>query len=399
MAGVTPRVAAWNLSAAILLTALGGCSSGSNTEPRSANLSAQRDEAHRQMARIVAPAPGTAFYFQTHQFVVAAKTSPATAARIERYIRSQIPAMSRFFAAPTVAVKVYVFDTSDELLKHLPAICGAERKPTSIMGFYDDASASVLCSMQWGLGWLGDLLIRSWLAQDWKTWGASPNPWFQPSFVSMLYNCFRTPDGTFHGLNVVSYYRPQVQRMAGEMRIFPLREFFTDTYDRAKVKGDAIRQQGREFLAFLHSRGLLERFYREYGRTCAADRSGIRAIENVLNGTLESIEKEWLAWLLSADGEIGDSAMARPFPVLGILIRRHVEGVLVLQACPGSPAIRGGIRDGDVIADINGVAIPTKEKLVEFLGSIPIGTAVVVTVVRRGARLPLTVTLDRFIDG
>ncbi|HLG41765.1 MAG TPA: PDZ domain-containing protein [Planctomycetota bacterium] len=394
-----PRALVQSFFGSSLLSIFLGCASGPSEDGMDPRLKAQRGQARLQMERIIAPSAGSVCYFQTHQFVVAGKTSPATAERIRRYSESQLPAMKPFFTAPTRAVKVYVFETAADLLPYVAPICGAETKVPSSMGFYHDASGSVLCSMQWGLGWLGDLLIRSWLAQDWETWGAQPNPWFQPSFVSMLYNCYRTQDGAFHGLNVVSYYRPQAQRLVEEKRIFPLREFFRDTYDRSKVQGDAIRVQGREFLAYLHSRGLLEKFYHAYRETSSTDRSGIRAIETVLNDTLEQIEKEWLAWLMSADGEIGDSEMAKPFPVLGILIRRNAPGVQVLHACPYSPAIRGGIRDGDLIVEINGIAIPTKEKLVELLNTIRIGALVTVTVIRNGARLQLSVTLDRLIDG
>lgn len=61
------------------------------------------------------------------------------------------------------------------------------------MGFYDLLKRSVLASMEWELGWLGDLLLLSFIADDWQD--TKPAKWFGVGFVSMLYNSFRTKNG------------------------------------------------------------------------------------------------------------------------------------------------------------------------------------------------------------
>jgi S1-C subfamily serine protease len=117
---------------------------------------------------------------------------------------------------------------------------------------------------------------------------------------------------------------------------------------------------------------------------------------------LDALDREWRAWLLAADAEIGDSEMARPFPVLGILIAREADappGVGVFQVCPGGPAARAGLRDGDRILAIDGVAVETKSDLLAALQAGAYGRSAPVGVERGGARLELAVPMDRYIDG
>ncbi|MBI4565558.1 MAG: PDZ domain-containing protein [Planctomycetes bacterium] len=151
----------------------------------------------------------------------------------------------------------------------------------------------------------------------------------------------------------------------------PLRKFLTDDYEPPAVD-DPIRVQGRELLAHLHSEGLLIRFYEAYRKDCAEDPSGVRTFEALLGRPLDEIEKAWRKWLMAADGEIGSSAMAKPFPVLGILIQRKraddaQPGVGVFHACPGTPAERAGLKDGDRILEIDGMPVGDKEELIRFL--------------------------------
>ncbi len=328
--------------------------------------------------------------------VITAATDSKTSERIRRYSRSLVADVGRIFRAPAGPVKVYVFDTKEALATHVDAICRDSQKRPSPMGFYHEPTRSVLCSMQWGLGWLGDLIVRSYLADDWK--GLTPNGWFSKSFVSMLYNSFRTPQGDFEGLNVMSYYRPQVQRMIEAKEILPFARFFRGEYDEAKLPEDFIRKQGREFLSYLHARELLLPFYQEYRKTCAADPSGIRAIETVLGNPLDGVERNWTEWMLAADGEIGDSEMAKPFPVLGILIKRGT-GAVIFLACPGSPAARAGLRAGDRILSVNGVTVDSRDAVVAVLEKLTIGVTVRVQVGHGNRPREVSVLLDRLIDG
>jgi hypothetical protein len=214
----------------------------------------------------------------------------------------------------------------------------------------------------------------------------------------MLYNSFRTPRGDFEGLNVMSYYRPQVQRMLADGAALPLDRFLRGDYDESKLEEDAIRKQGREFLAWLHAQGLLTDFYRRFRDGCAVDPTGVAAVESLLGKPLDRVEAEWRAWITAADGEIGASAMAQPFPVLGVLVERESagDGIVLFLACPGSPAARAGLKRGDRIVRLNASPVGSLDDLVRVLGGLAIDSVVVV---RLADGREVRVTLDRFIDG
>lgn len=69
------------------------------------------------------------------------------------------------------------------------------------------------------------------------------------------------------------------------------------------------------------------------------------------------------------------------------------RGALVNQVQPGSPADRGGIRHGDVIVQVNDTEIESAQQLRLVISQMPPGSEVAVTLIRRGERLNLLVTL------
>jgi S1-C subfamily serine protease len=69
------------------------------------------------------------------------------------------------------------------------------------------------------------------------------------------------------------------------------------------------------------------------------------------------------------------------------------DGVLVLRVSGQSPAARAGIRRGDVIVFLDGEPIKTVEDLYAALRKHKPGDTVSVTVVRRGERRDLSVTV------
>ncbi len=362
----------------------------------------RRDAVLDEMKPLLEGCPVRVHWFGTAHLAVAAAVDDATLQRIERYLETLVARLGPGFDPPAAPVRVFIFDTRERLATYVKAICREEKPAGHAMGFYHRPTRSVLCSMQWGLGWLGDIVVRSWIADDWNGVGSAPNRWFEVAFVSMLYNSFRTPRGDFCGLNVGSYYRPQVQRTIEAGKILPLRRFLRDEWDEALFADDTIRRQGRELLAWLHSRGSLMAFYRAYRETCARDRSAITALEQTVRKPLDEIERDWLAWMMAADGEIGDSEMAKPFPVLGILIARRKEelpGAVIFEIIAGSPASRAALRHGDRIVTIGGEPVTGPDDVAVVLGRQTINTRVIVGVVRDGKSVEVPVTLDRFIDG
>lgn len=121
-----------------------------------------------------------------------------------------------------------------------------------------------------------------------------------------------------------------------------------------------------------------------------------------LHSPLNVIEQAWLTWLMAADGEIGDSAMGKPFPVLGVLMSRKsdpTEPGVEVTVCPLGPAQRSGLQDGDRIVLLNDAPIHSHEEILRILASLPINSTAQIVCIRDREEIILPVTLDRYIDG
>jgi carboxyl-terminal processing protease len=71
--------------------------------------------------------------------------------------------------------------------------------------------------------------------------------------------------------------------------------------------------------------------------------------------------------------------------------------IVVITPMPGSPALKGGLRTGDRIVQVNGNELPPDTKLEPVVKLLrgPVGTAVTVGVRREGSRDPLAIQLVR----
>lgn len=94
---------------------------------------------------------------------------------------------------------------------------------------------------------------------------------------------------------------------------------------------------------------------------------------------------------LEADKEIG----GRPGrPTLGITLKGD-NGLEIEEVQPEGPAERAGIEPGDVIVEIEGKLIQTREQLAERLNDLEIGTEVDVKVMRGADELELKLVIGR----
>ena len=391
----------------LLLVCMAGCSSTKQqNEPEGQNdLVQQHEQVIQQMSTLFHDRKDSLRSFSCQNFAVLTFTDENKFSRIKRYTETLLHAMDTLFIPSEEITKVYIFDTKEDLALYLKRICGDTVKVQSNMGFYHRPSKTIVCSMEWGLGWVGDLLIRVRLNNDFmETTSVGPNKWFQLGFISLLYNSFRTPYGDFKGLNTLSYYRPIVQKTVEENKCLPLRKLLSNEYNPNRVNGDSVRRQGREFLAYLLSKDYLFDFYKNYRNTFHQDPSGISAVEKTTGTSIENVEKEWLEWLMTADGELGSSAMSKPFPVLGILMKKNQpgdreEGVTVFEVCPNSPAFRCGVLNGDRVTAIDDKKISTREELLNYLSLLTIDTTVTLELTRNNKPVEDQVKLDRLIDG
>jgi serine protease Do len=74
------------------------------------------------------------------------------------------------------------------------------------------------------------------------------------------------------------------------------------------------------------------------------------------------------------------------------------NGALVSSVITGSPAMKAGIKPGDVIVDYNGARVATSQGLPRVVADTPVGREVPVTVIRDGKRLTLTVKVSQLAE-
>ncbi|MBX6424059.1 DegQ family serine endoprotease [Thermosulfurimonas sp. F29] len=72
------------------------------------------------------------------------------------------------------------------------------------------------------------------------------------------------------------------------------------------------------------------------------------------------------------------------------------EGALVAQVMKGSPADRGGLRQGDVIVRYNGKPVKNSSELRTFVGLTHPGTTVTLGIIREGKPMELRITIGEY---
>ena len=72
---------------------------------------------------------------------------------------------------------------------------------------------------------------------------------------------------------------------------------------------------------------------------------------------------------------------------------KQLEGALIAQVMPDSPAARAGLRAGDIILKFNGHPIYRSADLPPLVGSTPVGSTVPVEILRNGQRMLVDVTI------
>jgi len=74
------------------------------------------------------------------------------------------------------------------------------------------------------------------------------------------------------------------------------------------------------------------------------------------------------------------------------------DGALVASVVDGSPAMKAGVRNGDVLTEYNGRKIVRSDDLPRAVADTPVGSTVPLTVVRDGKTLKLQATIARLVE-
>jgi serine protease Do len=75
------------------------------------------------------------------------------------------------------------------------------------------------------------------------------------------------------------------------------------------------------------------------------------------------------------------------------------SGIYIVKVVPGGPSAKGGVRDGDVILEVNGKKIETAQNLKEIMKKKKIGEEVTLLVIRQGEYKRLRVKLGEMPAG
>jgi serine protease Do len=72
---------------------------------------------------------------------------------------------------------------------------------------------------------------------------------------------------------------------------------------------------------------------------------------------------------------------------------KEARGALVAEPQAGSPAVKAGIRAGDVITAVNGAPVRDARELARTIGAMPPNTSVNLTLLRDNKQMSITLTL------
>jgi hypothetical protein len=223
--------------------------------------------------------------------------------------------------------------------------------------------------------------------------------WIQEGLCSLVEDYAIDKDGSPASLHPVPSWRTNIGarllRSGSLMRIDQLakesRERFSGTNPLAHYG------QARGVFLFLWDKGKLKDWYEHYTRHYSDDPSGIKAIEAVFGKDINTIEKDYRAWVKALPevaeqirpGEatlgVDVDAGAGDGPVIVSIPRLSKNGV--------PPARLAGLAVGDVITAINGQPTRDLNELVRVLGAMKIGETVEVEYRRRSTRGSAKITL------
>jgi tetratricopeptide (TPR) repeat protein len=110
---------------------------------------------------------------------------------------------------------------------------------------------------------------------------------------------------------------------------------------------------------YLYDQKLLRKFYETFKAEYDKDNTGKAALEKTLGKPLAQIEKDWKEWMLKRLAPAMEPK--DDMPSLGMRFGSANDGMLVQTVVRGGPAMRAGVRVGDVIIAVDD--IDTRDEL------------------------------------
>ena len=164
-------------------------------------------------------------------------------------------------------------------------------------------------------------------------------------------------------------------------KLIPLRQFIKFDQGQYMQQAQLSYAEGRYIMMYLHSKGLLRKWYDAYVDSFKDDESGGKALESVLGKNLEEIDKDFAAYIKALP-----PMLRSPTNVyLGIGTSMAVpDGLQIANVGPGSGALDAGLKVGDVVISIDGKRMLDREALVAYISKLAVGATVQVEFRRDG---------------
>ena len=140
-----------------------------------------------------------------------------------------------------------------------------------------------------------------------------------------------------------------------------LRRLLTMPEDDFQKDGESTYPLVRSLMEYAASQGALERLYAEAVAGFRDDPTCTRALERALGGSLEQLERSWIAWA-KARGAQGLSTEPEQ-PSIGVRTEDHPDGARIVRFGTKSPARDAGLRPGDVIVGLDGEPVRSVREL------------------------------------
>jgi hypothetical protein len=223
--------------------------------------------------------------------------------------------------------------------------------------------------------------------------------WIQEGLCSLVedYEC---PDGTAATLKPVASWRTNISgRLMRAGRLLTISKMAEISRERFTGSSPLAHYgQARTLFLFLSDSGKLKDWYAHYVENFDSDPTGVKAFEAVFGEPIAEVDKQYRQWVRSLP-EVAEQI--KPGDAgLGVDVDPGTGDGPVIVGIPPSiygrrnPALRSGLRVGDVITSIDGSPTRDLNELVRLLGTKKVGEEVEVGYRRRSEHGAVRITLQ-----
>jgi hypothetical protein len=266
--------------------------------PRYHQLLARRDEIrHLTAGRILDELKsqfGDGYQYaadEPHKLVFAAHLDAKSLEEVQSALLLQAKSQGKFlFSHP-----------SDEFIRVIIASPGDFSKDeyrTDAGGHYDDTTRTVLVKRTGPE--LRHEFTHALHAADQHALGQEHPVWLSEGLAAIYENAAteRSEDGTLRMIPADNWRLTNVKAAANTGNLIPLEKLLPLDRETFTARADVAYGEASSLLVYLYGRGLLAKFYARYTESYVAGDDGRRALETVTGADLESLQKDWVKWLI-----------------------------------------------------------------------------------------------------